>query len=61
MIKHEFTEKELGIIAYAVYSNSSFTFYRNQKGVFFVAYNEIEKPFEIGTLHDCITFLRNFA
>lgn len=61
MKKVEFSETELGKRAFLVYSDSSFTFYRNRQGVYFVAYNAGETPAEIGTLQDCIEFLEQFT
>lgn len=57
MKKIEFCSYELTETAYAVYSNSDFTFYKDDYGKFYVADNPCSSPVELGTLNDVIDFL----
>lgn len=59
MKKYEFTN-ELSEKAMAVYSDSSFTFYK-KNDLFFVADNENSEPYELGTLEDVEEFLLQYA
>lgn len=61
MKKYEFTgTNELSEKAFAVYSNSDFTFYKDGDS-FYMAYNSVEEPSELGTLEDVEEFLMIFA
>lgn len=61
MTKYEFSgTDELTEKAYDVYSDSSFTFYKDGKQ-FFVADNPSSFPVELGTIKDVNEFLESFA
>ena len=60
MKKIEFYDYELTPTAFAVYSDSSFTFY-NDGTRFFVADNQCSTPVELGTIEDVNEFLESFA
>lgn len=61
MTKYEFSgTDELTEKAYAVYSDSSFTFYKDGER-FFVADNPSSAPVELGTIKDVNEFLESFA
>lgn len=58
MKRCEFTPSELSETAYAVYSNSSFTFYKSDQGIYYCADNQSSTALdEIGTLADVEEFL----
>lgn len=58
MKKYEFTN-ELTEKAMNIYSNSDFTFYK-ENNIFFCGYNSKEKPFEIGSLKDVEEYLLQY-
>lgn len=61
MKKHEFTgTAELSEKAFSVYSDSSFTFWKN-KEAFFYSDNPNSPKIELGTLEDVNEFLESFA
>lgn len=59
MKEYEF-QNELSDKAFNIYSNSSFTFYKD-KETFFVGYNSTDTPFELGNIKDVEEFLIGFA
>nr|DAL52591.1 MAG TPA_asm: hypothetical protein [Bacteriophage sp.] len=61
MKKYEFTgTKELTEKAFQVYSDSSFTFWKEGEN-FYYSDNPNSEPAELGTLEDVIEFLELFA
>lgn len=60
MTKVEFTN-ELTEKAMGVYSDSSFTFWKDEDGTFFYGFNSNDTPSELGTLEDVNAFLEEFA
>ena len=61
MKKYEFSEHELTANAFAVYSDSSFTFWVDNNGDFFYSDNPQSEKVNLGTLHDAIDFLESFS
>ncbi len=60
MKKREFCDYELTPTAFAIYSDSDFTFYEDG-GQFFVADNPCSAPVALGTIEDVNEFLKSFA
>lgn len=60
MKKIEFSSCELTETAFAVYSDSSFTFYKDRE-LYFVADNPCSAPVALGTIEDVNEFLESFA
>lgn len=61
MKKYEFSESELNVKAFAVYSESSFTFWIDADGTFYRSDNPNSEKVECGTLEDVNSFLEMFA
>lgn len=61
MKKYEFSENELTEKAFAVYSDSSFTFWIDADGTFCRSDNPNSEKVECGTLEDVNEFLEQFA
>lgn len=61
MKKYEFSESELTKKTFAVYSNSSFTFWKDTNGTFYRSDNPNGERVECGTLEDVNEFLEQFA
>lgn len=62
MKKYEFTgTNELTEKAFAVYSDSDFTFYKDDAGTFYYGLNQNDKPSELGTIEDVNELLEQFA
>lgn len=56
--KYEFCPSELSERAYAVYINSSFTFYKSNQGIYYCADNQSSTEIdEVGSLADVEEFL----
>lgn len=60
MKKYEFNENELTKKAFQVYSNSSFTFWKDGN-TFSYSDNPNSEKIELGTVADVIEFLEQFA
>lgn len=58
--RYEFCGWDISKKAYEVYSNSDFAFYKH-KDTFFVADNQSDLAYEIGTLKGVEEFLLQFA
>lgn len=61
MKKYEFSERELTANAFAVYSDSSFTFWADNNGDFFYSDNPQSEKVELGKIQDVVNFLESFA
>lgn len=61
MKKYEFSEHELTSKAFAVYSDSSFTFWKDATGTFYRSDNQNGEKVECGTIEDVNEFLEMFA
>lgn len=61
MKKYEFSEHELTSKAFAVYSDSSFTFWKDADGTFYMSDNPNSEKVECGSVEDVNTFLEMFA
>lgn len=61
MKKYEFSEHELTSKAFAVYSDSSFTFWTDEDGTFYRSDNPCSEKVECGTIEDVNEFLEIFA
>lgn len=61
MKKYEFDENELTEKAFAVYSDSSFTFWVDNNEDFFYSDNPQSEKVELGKIQDVIDFLESFA
>ena len=61
MKKYEFSEHELTANAFAVYSDSSVTFWDDNNGDFFYSDNPQSEKVELGKIQDVVNFLESFA
>lgn len=61
MNKYEFNKSELTKKAFTVYSDSSFTFWKDVDGTFYRSDNPNSEKVEIGTIEDVNEFLEMFA
>ena len=61
MKKYEFNEHELTSKAFAVYSDSGFTFWTDEDGTFYRSDNPYSEKVECGTIEDVNEFLEIFA
>lgn len=61
MKKYEFNKSELTEKAFAVYSNSSFAFWKDANGTFYRSDNLNSEKVKIGTIEDVNDFLEMFA
>ena len=60
MKKYEFREYELSEVAFDVYSNSDFVFYKDNDDVFYMTDNSHSEPYLVGSLADVDTVLLYF-
>ena len=61
MVRYEFNKTELTEKAFAVYSDSSFTFWKDEAGTFYRSDNPNSEKVECGTIEDVNDFLEMFA
>ena len=61
MVKYEFDKTELTEKEFAVYSGSSFTFWKDEAGTFYRSDNPNSEKIECGTIEDVNAFLEMFA
>lgn len=61
MKKYEFNKSELTEKAFAVYCDSSFTFWKDAAGTFYRSDNPNSEKVECGSVEDVNTFLEMFA
>lgn len=61
MNKYEFNKNELTEKAFAVYSNSSFAFWKDANGTFYRSDNLNSEKVEVGSIEDVNEFLEMFA
>lgn len=61
MNKYEFNKNELTEKAFTVYSNSSFTFWKDANGTFYRSDNLSSEKVEVGSIEDVNEFLEMFA
>ena len=61
MNKYEFNKSELTEKAFAIYSDSSFAFWKDANGTFYRSDNPNSEKVEVGTIEDVNEFLEMFA
>lgn len=61
MNKYEFSANELTEKAFAVYSDSSFAFWKDANGTFYRSDNLNSENVEVGSIEDVNEFLEMFA